>query len=326
MMGQPFSKMKFVVTKYTKQTIISVFTDYFVFKFSNFGASIIGLTYKNVEMVLSPRNIDDVFEKDYFYGKTIGAIANRVENGKVIIDNKTFQMRLNEGNNSHHGGPNGISNKLFDYFVDEEEGKIVFIYKKKDLEDGLPGNIEYKITYKISNKLRVEFEAISDKNTIVSLTNHTFFCLKEKNVNAFTLKANCDRYVETNPDNLLPLKASNIPNFLDFRNGLALKTFIDIPLFQSSKAKGYDHDLIFTKEGCNQIFLEDSKSQLIIETDFPSFQIYSDNYENKYKFIDVKLNKRSSLAIEPCDILTDRKILKANELYRRFIEYTIKEK
>ena len=325
-MDLSFFKMKYTIKKYRKYSIISVFTDYFTFQFSNFGASLIGLKYKDTELVLSPKNIDNILEKDYFYGKTIGAITNRVENGIVTIDDKKYQMDLNEGANSHHGGFNGLSNKLFNYSINEETNEIIFTYNKKDLEDGLPGNIEYKITYKIGDILLINFEAKSDKNTIISLTNHSFFCLNDKDVSTFVLKAECDKYVEINPTDLLPLKVNIVPSYMDFRNGLSLGKYIDIEQLQNSKAKGYDHNLIFRKCSENLIILEDSKFKLTIKTDFPSFQIYSDNYENKYDFKDVLLNKRSALAIEPCDILTDRKLLKANELYKRYIEYSIKEK
>ena len=325
-MALSFFKMKYTIKKYRKYSIISVFTDYFTFQFSNFGASLIGLKYKDTELVLSPKNLDDILEKDYFYGKTIGAIANRVENGIVIIDDKKYRMGLNEGANSHHGGSNGISNKLFDYSINEETNEIVFIYNKTNLEDGLPGNIEYKITYKTGDKLLITFEAKSDKNTIISLTNHSFFCLNDKDVGTFVLKANCNQYVEVNPSDLLPLRVNKVPYYMDFRKGLSLGKYMDIEQLQSSKVKGYDHDLIFGKGSENPIVLEDSKFKLTIKTDFPSFQIYSDNYENKYEFKDVHLKKCSALAIEPCDILTNRKLLKANEIYKRYIEYSIKEK
>lgn len=320
--------MKFKTNSFKKQHLITIFDDTFSVTFSTLGASIVQIKYKNDNLIYSPKETSNLAKPDFYYGKTIGPIANRVENGLVQIDGNNYFMSINEGSNSLHSGKDGLSHKYFDYVIDEDNYLVEFYYKKIDLEDGLPGNIIYKVTYAIKHmQIKLNFQVVSDKNTMISLTNHTYFCLKDKDINNLFLTTSCDRYVAVNESTLIPKEIKKVPEYLDFNTRKNIGDTIKKVRCSNKEYIGHDYDLIFkNKKPNNSIVLEDSSYILEIETDFPGFQFYTDNHENPYDFLDISLKKWGSVAIEPCDTILDRKILKASQKYERKIIYRFKEK
>lgn len=96
-------------------------------------------------------------------------------------------MDLNEPHASLHGGREGLSTKTFSYEIkeDNDETTLIFNYLSKDLEEGLPGNVNLKVTYTLynsKNEFLLEYSASSDKDTVLALTNHSYFTLGSKNL------------------------------------------------------------------------------------------------------------------------------------------------
>ncbi len=112
-------------------------------------ASIYSISLDGEILTLTPSSLEDFAKTNLYYGKTVGPIPNRIKDGKVNIEGKTYQLEINEGKNTLHSGIKGICNQLFDYEVinKNEEIVVIFSYKKKDMFDGLPGNIVYQIKY-----------------------------------------------------------------------------------------------------------------------------------------------------------------------------------
>ena len=313
---------------YHKQTLITFQGDNFLVTLSTLGASLVRIKYKEDELIYYPINKDDMQNPDYYYGKTIGPICNRIKDGIVHIDGKEYRLSKNEGNNTLHGGYEGISNKYFDYSINDDESSVTFIFKKKSREDGLPGNVIYKVKYVIKEYIiDLSYDIVSDENTMISLTNHTYICLKDKDVKKFLLRGDFDKYVVPDKDDLLPIKIEKVPYYLNFKNKTLLGNYLYLDELQNHKSKGFDHNLIF-KNGLskNTVLLEDSTYILKIETNFPSVQIYSDNYKNPYDFKDILIKKYASIAIEPCDVLLNREVLEKGKHYMRKIKYSFKNK
>ena len=320
--------MNIKTTVFNKQILITFEEGSFSVTFSNFGASFVQIRHKNNELIYSPIDKNDMKKPDYYYGKTIGPICNRVKNGVIFLNGNTYYLKINESPNALHGGTNGLSHKYFDYEIDENESSVTFIYNKKAYEDGLPGNVVYIVKYVVKYmEIRLFYDVASDDDTVISLTNHVYFCLRDKDVTKFFFQGSFDNYVVPGKDDLLPIEAKQIPYYLDFENKSCLGKYLFLPELQNHRTKGYDFDLIFKKELENHtVILEDSTYQLKIDSNYESVQIYSDNYENPYHFYDVTLKKYGSLSIEPCDITLKRPILKKGQHYLREITYSIKEK
>ena len=292
--------------------------------FSSLGATLLSVYLNDVSMTLSPKTNRDSINPNVYYGKTIGLIAGRIKNGQVVINDKTYQFDLNEGENTLHGGITGLSNQHFatQRFKKDDCFIIMFSTEKHKKKGHLPGTINTFIVYTIydkENKIRVDFRSRSDEDTLVSLTNHSYFCLGDPNIDNLSLKLKSDRFVKVNEEDLVPESIEDILPCLDFNNEKKLIEDIDDPYLVNSKANGIDHYYIFSKD--RKLYLRNDNYKLIINTDFPGVVIYTDNYEDGVIMGSTEEIRRRGVAIEPEDNPLDRKILKKMEDYSRFIEY-----
>lgn len=116
-----------------------------------------------------------------YFGATIGRFGNRLAKGAFELDGKRFQVPLNDGSNSLHGGPLGFDKKVWK--AEPAKGKdsvgVTLTYLSADGEMGFPGNLKTEVTYSLNdkNELRIEYKASTDKPTVLNLTNHSYFNL-----------------------------------------------------------------------------------------------------------------------------------------------------
>ena len=191
-------------------------------QFSTFGASIYAIYFDNKIMTLTADNAKDFARPDIYYGKTIGAIAGRIKDGIVNINNKTYAMKTNEGLNVLHGGDYCVSRYLFAPKITNNSDvafSIRYTFTKKKMKDNLPGNVKYIISYYVSakeNLILCDMRAQSNEDTIVALTNHSYFCLGDKDINNLILTVPAKKYVEPNKVNLVPEVEKDIIPCLDF--------------------------------------------------------------------------------------------------------------
>ena len=148
---------------------------------------------------------------DYFYdgpcaGKVPGRYANRIALGKFQLDGESYQLRINNGPNALHGGPEGFANKIWDAEVVGDN--VMFTLHSPDGDECYPGNLIAKACYSWSedNRLTLRLSAETDKKTVVNLTNHTYFNLAGENsgsVLEHLLQLHCSHYLPTD-DTLIP--------------------------------------------------------------------------------------------------------------------------
>ncbi len=177
----------------------------------NYGAIIQKLLVKDangnsVNVVMGHDLALDYLDDKYFLGAVIGRHAGRITNGSFELDRETYH--LHQENGVHlHGGKEGFSKKYWK-FEDVHYGNEPYIklsYTSKHLEEGYPGNLTVSVTYRLRhNQLHIEYEAVTDRTTVVNLTNHSYFRLDDApNLKRHKLQLNCAKYVETN-EKLLP--------------------------------------------------------------------------------------------------------------------------
>ncbi|MBV8600965.1 MAG: galactose mutarotase [Candidatus Eremiobacteraeota bacterium] len=111
-------------------------------------------------------------------GKTIGRYANRIARGEFVLDGTTYKLPVNEGRNTLHGGPDGFSKREW-RIAGESAGSIEFALHSPDGDQGFPGTMECRVRYTWSDDdaLRIDYEATTDKPTVINLTNHVYFNL-----------------------------------------------------------------------------------------------------------------------------------------------------
>ena len=156
-------------------------------KVTNYGAMITSILVpdrdgKLGDVALGYNSLEEYInaaEKPYF-GAVVGRVGNRIANGEFTLDGKTYKLKVNNGPNHLHGGLTGFDKVVWSAKVNEENNSIELTYTSRDGEEGYPGNLACKVTYRLTekNELIVEYHATTDKATPVNLTQHTYFNLK----------------------------------------------------------------------------------------------------------------------------------------------------
>ncbi|WP_150618596.1 aldose epimerase family protein, partial [Pseudomonas fluorescens] len=116
-----------------------------------------------------------------FFGATIGRFGNRLAGGAFELDGKRYQVPLNDGPNSLHGGAQGFDKHVWkaESIKDKDSVGVKLSYLSKDGEMGFPGNLKTEVTYRLNdrNELHIDYTATTDKPTVLNLTNHSYFNL-----------------------------------------------------------------------------------------------------------------------------------------------------
>ena len=223
-----------------------------------------------------------------FFGAIIGRYGNRIAGGKFQLDGKTFQIPQNDGPNALHGGPKGFDKVLW-------TGKIIphgveLTYLSPDGEMGFPGNLTAVVRYTLVGKeLKIEYSATTDKNTVVNLTNHSYFNLAgagNGNILKDEVKINASRYT--------PVDATLIPTGelasvegtpFDFRKPTAIGARIDQPNPQLKNGHGYDHTFVLNRPQGGPALVHaahvvdpTSGRTLDVATTEPGVQFYTGNF------------------------------------------------
>lgn len=296
--------------------------------FCNLGASI----YKiHLDRYLLTRNVNSLFDYKFaqnYYGKTIGRVSNRFKGPNLKIGDTTYRLKPNEDNGVVlHGGVDGLSTRKFNKAILSYDDKleVSYSYLSAHKESGFPGNLLVTVTYTIykdKNELEVSYKAKADKDTPVSLTNHTYFTLANTDILPLYLRINSHKYLKTD-ESLLPLEEQEVTPCLDFSNSKRIVDGLDDPSLHTARLNGYDHFFYFDEknEEISQLTLNNSKIQLDIFTDFEGVQIYTHGFASLCELYPKCQPLFNSVAIEPSDSFFGMSILKTGEVYKRFIKY-----
>lgn len=222
-----------------------------------------------------------------YFGALIGRFANRIGHATFMLDGKKYNVPANNNGNSLHGGPEGFDKRV--WTARELPDGIELTYHSKDGEAGYPGNLTAVVDYYLldNNTLRIHYSATTDKDTVVNLTNHTYWNLNgDGEILNHLLTINADRYTPVDAG-LIPVgelaPVLNTP--FDFRKATAIGARIGEDDPQLKLGKGYDHNWVLNRSGAGLDFaarVEDPSSGRVMEvhTDQPGIQFYSGNFLN----------------------------------------------
>ncbi|NUP64272.1 MAG: galactose mutarotase [Nonomuraea sp.] len=227
-----------------------------------------------------------------FFGATIGRYGNRIAKGQFTLDGKKYQLSVNDGVNSLHGGAKGFNTKVWDVegFTSGSDVGLHLYYTSVDGEMGYPGTLRTKVTFTLNRHgdWRIDYEATTDKPTVVNLTNHTYWNLAGEGngtIEDHELTIAASRYTPTDTG-LIPTgelaKVAGTP--FDFRRGKPVGRDIRAGHPQQVQAKGFDHNWVLDKGVTARpehiATLRDPRSgrTLKIATDQPGLQFYSGNF------------------------------------------------
>ncbi len=243
---------------------------------------------KFADVVLSFDSLEAAKNQQSCFGVVVGRVANRIAKSKFELNGKVYELFANEGKNHLHGGKIGFHKKVWEAEVRQHSNAVIFRYLSPDGEENYPGKLSVQVTYTLTddNELVMDYEAVSDADTIVNLTNHSYFNLAGHDAGPVLdhyLKLNCDRYTECDSE-LIPTgvikDVAGTP--LDFRAFRRIGDRIDANHEQIRHAKGYDHNFVINSSGGMALAasLWDKKSGRLMEvtTDKPAIQLYSGNF------------------------------------------------
>ncbi|MCI6639464.1 MAG: galactose mutarotase [Pygmaiobacter massiliensis] len=222
-----------------------------------------------------------------YVGALVGRNANRLGGAYLEIDGKRFELTANEGKNQLHGGLCGFDQKLFSCVADDEENRLRFSLISLDGEEGFPGNLQLNVTYTLTeeNALVLEYTAFADQDTVINLTNHSYFNLNgHGSVLNHKLRLLASQYTEQGEQMLatgkiLPVAGSP----LDFTSEKALGEQIDTDCPQLVLAGGYDHNFILDKApgtlaAVAMLTGDESGIRMVCATSCPCLQLYTANF------------------------------------------------
>lgn len=246
----------------------------------------IALGYNGVEGYIN------AVDKPYF-GAIVGRYGNRLAKGSFTLDGETYSLAKNNDPNHLHGGIVGFDKVVWD--AKPIEGKnfsgLELSYLAKDREEGYPGNLDCKVTYKLTddNEIVMEYQATTDKATPVNLTNHTYFNLAGEGSGTIL-----DHIVHLNADHYTPVDQTLIPTGeiapvkdtpFDFTIEKSIGKDINQENEQLQFGRGYDHNFVLNKKGqadkmtlAATVYEPKSGRFLEVLTEEPGVQFYTGNF------------------------------------------------
>jgi aldose 1-epimerase len=230
------------------------------------------------DIVLGFGALEDYVSNPRYFGALIGRHANRIAQGRFTLDGVEYQLPRNNGANHLHGGFKGFDKRVWN--ATEEENVLHLSYFSKDGEEGYPGSVKAFVDYRLDdNELRIEYRASTDRDTIVNLTNHSYFNLKgEGTILKHELTLNADSFTPVSED-LIPTgeikPVSDTP--MDFRDGRTIGSQLGLT------ASGYDHNFVLNDwdgslKSAVRLYEPVSGRVLEILTTQPGMQFYSGNF------------------------------------------------
>lgn len=243
------------------------------------------------DVVLGFDNIAAYQKYSSNYGATIGRYANRIAKGRFVLDGDTIQLDLNDklGNNMHGGEP-GWAYRVFDA-VQKDPATLVLTYVSPDGESHFPGTVQVEVAYHLTddNALDIAYTAVTDRPTVINMTNHSFFNLSGKPSTAIT-----DHIMWMAADSVMTIDSTVVPtgNFMvvqgtpfDFTEAKPIGQAIDsVENDQIRYGLGYNHNWVLRSGDRDKpvasLYSPVSGILLEILTDEPCMQIYTGNYQD----------------------------------------------
>ena len=292
------------------------------------------------DVVLGFDNLEDYYPErnQTDFGASIGRYANRIKNSRFTLNGKEYILEPNDGPNHLHGV---LSRRIFDAEVSGDE--LRFSYTNPDGEDDLPGEVRITVTYSLNddNELTMRYEASSDQDTIINLTNHSYFNLAghdSGSIDDQLLMISADSFLETSGDCCPTGRVLPAEGVMDFRALCRIGDGFSEPCRQMDLVGGYDHCYVLRgDDGTNaQAYCPGTGILLSVSTTQPSLQFYSGNYLDQISSPGkncAKYTRRSGFALEtqhyPCSPNFPEfptTVLRAGEVYREHTTLAIHTK
>lgn len=266
---------------------------------TNYGGRIVSMMVPNrsgelTDVVLGFDSVQAYFPENNKtdFGASIGRYANRINQGKFVIDADTFQLPQNNFGHCLHGGTDmGTLGWQYRVYQAEQpnDSTLILTLEDADGNNGFPGTVNAKVTFTLSsdNALALDYEATTDKPTIINLTNHSYFNLSgdaTKPITGETLWIDSDCFTPVDSTFMTTGSIDTVAGTpFDFREAKTIGTDITADNEQIKNGNGYDHNWVLNTAGDASrpaIRLSDADSGIVMEvlTNEPGVQVYTGNF------------------------------------------------
>jgi aldose 1-epimerase len=261
-------------------------------KITNYGGIVVAINVpdrngKIDDVVLGHDSLEGYLNRSRYFGALCGRYANRIAEGRFRLHGIEYKLATNNGPNHLHGGLRGFDKVV--WTADARDDALELTYFSRDGEEGYPGNLTVTINYSLSNEnaLRIEYFATTDKDTIINLTNHSYF-------NLAPARAVLDHVVTIHADVFTPIDHTLIPTGelravagtpMDFNSPSTIGARINADDEQLQNGGGYDHNFVLRDGEDNlrpvaEVYEPETGRVLTVLTTQPGMQFYSGNFLN----------------------------------------------
>ncbi len=263
-------------------------------KITNYGAIVVALKMpdrrgKFEDIVLGYDTLDGYLNDTFYIGGVVGRFANRIAKGKFTLDGKEYNLVKNNNGNHLHGGLKRFDNVVWNAkpATDKTGASLELNYLSKDGEENYPGNLAVKVVYTLTenNELKIDYSATTDQDTVLNLTNHSYFNL----ASAGTI---LNHEIEINAEKFTPVDNNSIPigelrsvkgTPFDFTSPTRIGARIEDTDEQLKFGGGYDHNFVLNKtenalQWAAKVYEPTSGRVLEVSTTQPGMQFYSGNF------------------------------------------------
>jgi aldose 1-epimerase len=261
-----------------------------------YGGVVVSLTAPDREgrladIVLGFDALPPYLKPNPYFGALVGRYGNRIAKGEFKLDGQVYSLPKNNGENTLHGGNEGFGRKLWSirYGAAKDGSAVELSYVSRDGEEGFPGTLSTRVTYTLTeaSELRIEYEATTDKPTVLNLTNHSYFNLAGPgagDILGHVLRIDADRFTPV-AKGLIPtgVLQSVAGTPFDFRTPTPIGARISAKDEQIELAGGYDHNFVLNGEaGTLRVVarVSEPRSGRVLEvlTTEPGVQFYTGNF------------------------------------------------
>lgn len=259
---------------------------------TNYGAALVKLNVPDKEgnlrdVVLGYDDVTGYEKGGGSFGAPVGRNANRIGGAVITIQDKTYELEKNDNGNNLHSGTNYYNKRIWNV-GGKTDSKIEFVLHSPDGDQGYPGTLDMHVTYELTedNELRITYDAVPDQDTIINMTNHSYFNLDghdSGNVLKELVTLDADYFTRADAQSIPTGELVDVTGTpMDFRMPRALGEAIDADYEAVRLGKGYDHNWVLKNNGkfdkVAQAVSEKSGIVMEVWTDLPGMQMYTANF------------------------------------------------
>ena len=297
-------RTSFGITKAGAASLYTLHSGNMTAAFTDFGAALVSLTVPDrrgnpTDVVLGYDTAAEYETGGCFFGASIGRVGNRIGGASFSLNEKVYCLDANENGNCLHGGFSGYDKRLWTVLaVSEKEDSITFGIKSPDEDQGMPGNLDLCVTYTLVSdangcSLKLHYQAVSDRDTLLNPTNHSYFNLNGHNSGSIlghTLQIHADLFTAVQDSACIPLENKDVTGTpFDFRNPKPIGQDIDLAdCRQLEYGRGYDHNYVISRQrGTMQTMAaatgDKTGISMTVLSDMPAVQFYAGNQITRQK-------------------------------------------